>query len=74
LSCIGCSYKNTTGIGGTSFFTGGHEFTVKEIEVFEIARETAQPNRMLLGLLPRGGARPIVFVMGNQWTFVSPFI
>jgi hypothetical protein len=75
LSCIGCSYKNTTGIGGTSFFTGSHAFTVKEIETFEIARETrAKPNRLLFGFLPRGAPRPIVFVMGNQWTFVSPFI
>lgn len=33
---FGSSYENTTGLMGETFFTGGSEFKVKRIEVFEI--------------------------------------
>jgi hypothetical protein len=35
-SYFGTSYANDTGLPGQTFFTGSWEFTVKEIEVFEI--------------------------------------
>jgi uncharacterized coiled-coil protein SlyX len=34
---FGHSYANDTGLDGQTFFTGSREFTVKEIEMFEIA-------------------------------------
>jgi hypothetical protein len=36
VSSLGETYVNDTGIDGRIFFTGTHNFTVKEIEVFEI--------------------------------------
>jgi hypothetical protein len=33
---FGYAYVNDTGLDGKTFFTGSGEFTVKEIEVFEI--------------------------------------
>jgi hypothetical protein len=34
---LGCSYANDTGIAGNQFFTGESNFTVKEIEVFQVS-------------------------------------
>jgi hypothetical protein len=34
---LGGAYVNDTGIDGKKFFTGRHNFTVKEIEVFSIS-------------------------------------
>jgi hypothetical protein len=34
---LGNSYANDTGIAGTQFFTGEYNFTVKEIEVFQVS-------------------------------------
>jgi hypothetical protein len=39
VSSLGETYANDTGLDGRIFFTGGHNFTVKEIEVFEISDE-----------------------------------
>jgi hypothetical protein len=36
-SGFGTVYVNDTGLDGETFFTGSGKFTVKEIEVFEIA-------------------------------------
>jgi hypothetical protein len=36
LTWLGLSYANGTGRDGQTFFTGSPNFTVKEIEVFEI--------------------------------------
>jgi hypothetical protein len=34
---LSTSYANDTGIAGNQFFTGEHNFTVKEIEVFQVS-------------------------------------
>jgi hypothetical protein len=34
---LGGSYANDIGIAGNQFFTGEHNFTVKEIEVFQVS-------------------------------------
>jgi hypothetical protein len=38
---FGRSYNNPTDLDERTFFTGSEDFTVKEIEVFEIAKQTA---------------------------------
>jgi hypothetical protein len=38
---LGNSYANDTALRGNTVFTGSKKFTVKEIEVFEVTKETA---------------------------------
>jgi hypothetical protein len=54
-SFLGRSYVNDTGLDGNTVLTGSENFTVKEIEVFEITNSTALPkpkNRREPALLP----------------------
>jgi hypothetical protein len=43
-SYVGWSYANYTGVDGNTVLAGSEHFRVKEIEVFEIADQTALPN------------------------------
>jgi hypothetical protein len=40
---FGITYLNDTGIDGSAFFTGARNFTVKEVEVFEIGDSEGRP-------------------------------
>jgi hypothetical protein len=69
-TCLGASYVNDTRLPWTTVFTGAEHFTVKEIEVFEIADSAPKP--VLLPACPPAPQNEKPLIVGPAPRPLSP--